>query len=52
VLRALTECVEHSQQPDMAHRLLADIYRRRGDVARASNHAALALQQRQRDTRQ
>jgi hypothetical protein len=51
VLRALTECVEHGHQPDMAHRLLADIYRRRGDVARASNHAALALQQRQRDTR-
>ena len=50
VLRALSKCVEHGQQPDMAHRLLADIYRRRGEVARASNHAALALQQRQRDT--
>ena len=49
VLQALGDCVERGQQPEMAHRLLADLYRRRGDVARASNHAARALQQRQRD---
>jgi hypothetical protein len=34
--------------PETAHRLLGDIYRRRGDVTRASNHAALALQVRRR----
>jgi tetratricopeptide (TPR) repeat protein len=48
VLRTLHECVERDQAPEMAHRLLGDIYRRRGDVTRASNHAALALQTRRR----
>lgn len=48
VLHALLDCVERDQTPEMAHRLLGDIYRRRGDVARASNHAALALQVRRR----
>jgi tetratricopeptide (TPR) repeat protein len=48
VLHALHECVERDRAPEMAHRLLGDIYRRRGDVTRASNHAALALQARRR----
>jgi len=51
ILSALTESVEHDQMPETAHRLLGDIYRRRGDVTRASNHAALALQARRRSGR-
>ncbi|MDQ3547589.1 MAG: hypothetical protein M3439_02115, partial [Chloroflexota bacterium] len=51
ILTALTESVEHGQMPETAHRLLGDIYRRRGDVTRASNHAALALQVRRRSGR-
>jgi tetratricopeptide (TPR) repeat protein len=50
VLHSLQSCVERDQEPEMAHRLIGDIYRRRGDVARASNHAALALQVRRRAT--
>lgn len=48
ILRSLQECVERDQGPEMAHRLIGDIYRRRGDLARASNHATLALQVRRR----
>jgi hypothetical protein len=48
ILEALNESVEHDQMPETAHRLLGDIYRRRGDVTRASSHAALALQVRRR----
>jgi Tfp pilus assembly protein PilF len=46
VLGALSTCVERDREPETAHRLLADIYRRRGDASRASNHAALAMQSR------
>jgi tetratricopeptide (TPR) repeat protein len=46
VLPALESCVDRDREPETAHRLLADIYRRRGDAARASNHAALAMQSR------
>jgi tetratricopeptide (TPR) repeat protein len=46
VLPALESCVERDREPETAHRLLADIYRRRGDASRASNHAALAMQSR------
>jgi|GEM_PF-1008864 len=48
ILEALNDSVEHDQMPETAHRLLGDIYRRRGDVTRASSHAALALQVRRR----
>jgi tetratricopeptide (TPR) repeat protein len=48
VAQALNECVMRDQSPEMAHRLLGDIYRRRGDIGRASAHAAQALQQRKR----
>ena len=48
ILEALTESVDRDQMPETAHRLLGDIYRRRGDVTRASSHAALALQVRRR----
>jgi tetratricopeptide (TPR) repeat protein len=51
VLQALNECVERDQAPELAHRLLGDLYRRHGDVSRASAHAALALQQRKRTSR-
>lgn len=51
VLQALNDCVERDQSPEMAHRLLGDLYRRHGDVNRASAHAALALQQRKRSGR-
>lgn len=48
ILHALNTCVERDQEPETAHRLLGDIYRRRGDVTRASGHAAAALQVRRR----
>jgi len=48
ILHALQVCVERDQSPEMAHRLIGDIYRRRGDLARSSNHATLALQVRRR----
>ena len=48
ILHALNTCVERDQEPETAHRLLGDIYRRRGDVTRASSHAAAALQARRR----
>jgi tetratricopeptide (TPR) repeat protein len=51
ILDALTESVDRDQMPETAHRLLGDIYRRRGDVTRASSHAALALQMRRRSGR-
>ncbi|HYI16458.1 MAG TPA: tetratricopeptide repeat protein [Thermomicrobiales bacterium] len=51
ILQALTESVDRDQMPETAHRLLGDIYRRRGDVTRASSHAALALQVRRRSGR-
>lgn len=51
VMQALHECVERDQSPELSHRLLGDLYRRRGDVSRASAHAALALQQRKRTGR-
>lgn len=51
ILDALSESVDREQMPETAHRLLGDIYRRRGDVTRASNHAALALQVRRRSGR-
>jgi tetratricopeptide (TPR) repeat protein len=51
ILDALTESVDRDQMPETAHRLLGDIYRRRGDVTRASSHAALALQVRRRSGR-
>ncbi|MEX1158661.1 MAG: hypothetical protein WEC79_07015, partial [Thermomicrobiales bacterium] len=51
ILDALNESVERDQMPETAHRLLGDIYRRRGDVTRASNHASLALQVRRRSGR-
>lgn len=51
ILNALNESVDREQMPETAHRLLGDIYRRRGDVTRASSHAALALQVRRRSGR-
>jgi tetratricopeptide (TPR) repeat protein len=51
ILDALGESVDRDQMPETAHRLLGDIYRRRGDVTRASSHAALALQVRRRSGR-
>jgi tetratricopeptide (TPR) repeat protein len=51
ILDALNESVDRDQMPETAHRLLGDIYRRRGDVTRASSHAALALQLRRRTGR-
>lgn len=51
VLEALLECVDRDLSADLAHRLLGDIYRRRGDVARASSHAALSLQKHRRGVR-
>jgi hypothetical protein len=48
VAQALNECVMRDQSSEMAHRLLGDIYRRHGDIGRASAHAAQALQQRKR----
>ena len=43
VIEALTACIEHEQHAEMGHRLLADIYRRRGAVSLASSHAAAAM---------
>ncbi|HUG14048.1 MAG TPA: tetratricopeptide repeat protein [Thermomicrobiales bacterium] len=51
LLQALNECVDREQSPEMAHRLLGDIYRRHGDTSRASAHAALALQRHKRGVR-
>ena len=48
VINALNECIEQEQYAEMGHRLLADIYRRRGAVSLASNHAATAMAVRRR----
>lgn len=44
VAGVLHACLERQTEMELAHRMLADIYRRRGDSARASHHAAMALQ--------
>lgn len=43
VIAALSACAEQGQEAELAHRLLADVYRRRGDSGQARNHATLAL---------
>jgi tetratricopeptide (TPR) repeat protein len=43
VIAALEACAQNDQEADLAHRLLADIYRRRGDSAQARNHASMAM---------
>ncbi|RIK41871.1 MAG: hypothetical protein DCC58_11895 [Chloroflexi bacterium] len=48
IIADLHALVDQHQEPELAHRVLADIYRRRGDSARASRHAALSLQSRKR----
>lgn len=48
VTAALLLCVEHQQEPELAHRLLSDAYRRRGDNAKASSHAAQAMAERRK----
>jgi tetratricopeptide (TPR) repeat protein len=51
VIEALTISAARDEAPEMAHRLLGDLYRRRGDVTSASQHAAMALQIRRRSGR-
>jgi cytochrome c-type biogenesis protein CcmH/NrfG len=48
VVNVLNECIENEQHAEMGHRLLADIYRRRGAVSLASSHAATAMAVRRR----
>lgn len=48
VIGALNACAEVSEEEDLAHRLIADVYRRLGDNSQARNHAALALAARRR----
>ena len=48
VTGALLACVERQQEPELAHRLLSDAYRRRGDNAKASSHAAQAMAERRK----
>lgn len=48
VIDALSACIEQEQYAEMGHRLLADIYRRRGAVSLASQHAASAMAVRRR----
>jgi hypothetical protein len=48
VTGALLLCVEQQQEPELAHRLLSDAYRRRGDNTKASSHAALAMAERRK----
>lgn len=43
VIGALELCAYNDIEADLAHRLLADLYRRRGDSAQARNHASLAM---------
>ncbi len=43
VIASLEDCANHDLEADLAHRLLADIYRRRGDNAQARNHASMAM---------
>ncbi|CAN5365902.1 hypothetical protein BH23CHL1_BH23CHL1_23650 [soil metagenome] len=48
VIGALNACIEEEQHAEMGHRLLADLYRRRGAVSLASSHAASAMAVRRR----
>jgi tetratricopeptide (TPR) repeat protein len=48
VVNALLGVVEQRHEAEMAHRLLADTYRRQGDNARATSHAAMAMAERRR----
>lgn len=48
VIGALNACIEQEQHAEMGHRLLADLYRRRGAVSLASSHAATAMAVRRR----
>ncbi len=43
IIAALEWCAFEDREADLAHRLLADIYRRRGDSAQARNHASMAM---------
>ena len=43
IIASLELCAYNDQEADLAHRLLADIYRRRGDSAQARNHASMAM---------
>jgi hypothetical protein len=43
IIAALEQCAYEDQEADLAHRLLADIYRRRGDSSQARNHASMAM---------
>ena len=48
VTGALLLCVEQQQEPELAHRLLSDAYRRHGDNTKAGAHAALAMAERRK----
>jgi tetratricopeptide (TPR) repeat protein len=48
VTDALQLCVEQQQDPELAHRLLSDAFRRHGDIQKASAHAALAMAERRK----
>lgn len=48
VIEALNVCIEDEQHAEVGHRLLGDIYRRRGQVSLASSHAAAAMAVRRR----
>lgn len=43
IIASLELCAYQDQEADLAHRLLADIYRRRGDSSQARNHASMAM---------
>ncbi|MEZ4520835.1 MAG: tetratricopeptide repeat protein [Thermomicrobiales bacterium] len=43
IITSLEQCAYNDLEADLAHRLLADIYRRRGDGAQARNHASMAM---------
>ena len=48
VIESLNFCIEDEQHAEVGHRLLADVYRRRGQVSLASSHAATAMAVRRR----
>ncbi|MFW6075309.1 MAG: hypothetical protein ACOC9Y_06925, partial [Chloroflexota bacterium] len=49
IIGALNACAESGQEEELAHRLIADVYRRLGDSSQARNHAALALAARRKN---
>lgn len=48
VIASLTACADAGQEEELAHRLMADVYRRMGDSHQARTHASLALAARRR----